>query len=81
MDSDNNFSAETISDAAGSVAEQLSTYYEQLLETPQFKSVQHATEQAVESVTDYVEKNPVQSVLISLGAGLIAGLILNRMED
>ncbi|KER09535.1 MAG: hypothetical protein HY22_10490 [[Candidatus Thermochlorobacteriaceae] bacterium GBChlB] len=57
--------------------ERLRAYYEQLQETPQYQTVKRAAD----NVATYIEKNPIQSALIALGAGVLIGLLLNRRND
>ncbi len=57
--------------------EQLRAYYEQLQETPQYQTVKRAAD----NLATYIEKNPIQSALMALGAGVLIGLLLNRRND
>lgn len=61
-------------DAEASVTEQLYAYYEQLKDSPPVQGVRDIADRAV----SYIERNPVQSVLAALGAGLLFGLLLPR---
>jgi ElaB/YqjD/DUF883 family membrane-anchored ribosome-binding protein len=70
--------AEEMSEAArATLNDKFAEYYEKLAETPQFQNVKEATD----SVVKYVEKHPVQSVLIALGVGFLLGLLVNRRND
>lgn len=56
--------------------EQLDALYEQLKETSSFQMAKRATEQ----VTSYIEKHPIQSALIALGAGFLLGALFSSRK-
>ncbi|ACF14996.1 hypothetical protein Ctha_2547 [Chloroherpeton thalassium ATCC 35110] len=49
---------------------------EQVTATPLYGAV----EQLAKEASEYIRKNPLKASLISLGAGLVVGLLLNRKK-
>lgn len=59
---------------SGSLNENLSEYYAHLKTSPAY----HALKKAGEDTIDFIKENPVKASLISLGAGLLVGLLFSR---
>lgn len=51
-------------------------YIKEIMATPLYGAV----EQLAQEASEYIRENPVKASLISLGAGLVVGLLLNRKK-
>lgn len=56
------------------ISENISRMYHQFRESEQYEEIQDKASK----VKDYIQENPIPSVLISLGAGMILGLLFHR---
>lgn len=56
------------------ISENISRMYSQFKESEQYEEIQDKASK----VREYIKENPVPSVLLSLGAGMILGLLFHR---
>jgi len=61
-------------DASMPPSQENSDYFEEMTRTPFYGTVEELAKEA----SEYIRKNPLKASLISLGAGFMVGLLLNR---
>lgn len=70
----NNPSKPHIPEQVEVISENISRMYNQFKESEQYEEIQDKASK----VREYIKENPVPSVLLSLGAGMILGLLFHR---
>ena len=70
----NNSVKSHIPEQVEAISENISRMYSQFKESEQYEDIQDTASK----VREYIKENPIPSVLISLGAGMILGLLFHR---
>ena len=70
----NNSVKSHIPEQVEAISDNISRLYNQFKESEQYEEIQDKASK----VQEYIKENPVPSVLISLGAGMILGLLFHR---